>query len=465
MLYVAFCSAAATIFGLNAVSVATPSLAYTLSAELGEISTATTVYLLMEIIFMCSLPVWLRYAGATQLLKWGSLGFLLSSLACFAAPDLTSLIVSRAIQGAFGGVLLPLPLLLVQQLLPKSLQYEGMNRYGMSTIVIPVLAPLLTLSLPPELIQWVFIVVGALALPGCFIFTEKKEVSRGERVANIELGSLCSFIVFAFGVGVLVLIIEYYHQWGGFSELKLQLSLLLGLTMLLCGITWQTRYTAPLFDWRLFTHAKATKVLFMSLLSGSIVYGMIYLIPLYVVMVHEASPSVVFSVVLAAALPQIILFLALSRVKHYLIPHISVASGFFILGAMSLYLSQTGIDFGPGEIWKSQLARALGVIILILPFNALLLAATPQGLSAGMGVMHNFIRTLGGAISIALTNAYITHRHAVYTQDTLAYGGSGFNSQYAAALAFNDAFTIMGGLLFLGGVVALTLNITKQKLD
>lgn len=458
VLYVAFSAAAATIFGLNAVSVASPALAYQLQSNLADMSTATTVYLLAEILFMCSLPVFLRKTSIENLLRWGCGGFAASSLFCFLSPSLDILIIARIAQGAFGGCLLPLPLIFVQQYLPRELQYDGLNRYGLSTVVIPVLAPLITLSLPPEHVQWVFILVASLALPGAMIHFKSQDRPDPGTQSPTSFGNLFSFCVFTVGIGFIVWAIDHWHKWGGMSDITLSMTLIAGVTAMLCGAIWQTRYENPLFEWRLFTHAKACMFMFMTVLLGTIVYGLIYLVPLYAVSVHDAGPRTIFQVVAYAAIPQVIMYPVVIRFKHYLTPHISVCAGFSILAIMAYYFSLSGVDFGPGEMWKIQTLRAVGIILMAIPFNALLIAATPPGLEIGMGVQYNFLRTLGGAVSIAIINTYVTSRTSVYQQDALAYGTGEASSQLASSMAFNDVFLPLSGLLVTAAIISLTMQ-------
>ena len=93
---------------------------------------------------------------------------------------------------------------------------------------------------------------------------------------------------------------------------------------------------------------------------------------------------------------------------------------------------------------------------MAIPFNALLIAATPPGLEIGMGVQYNFLRTLGGAVSIAVINAYVTSRASVYQQDTLSYGADKAPSQLASSIAFNDAFLLLSVLLIIAATLAFT---------
>jgi DHA2 family multidrug resistance protein len=452
ILYVAFSAAAATIFGLNAISVATPGLAMHFRVDINAVSLATSTYLLAEIVSMCMLPLFLRKFTLPELLKNGCAGFAIASIFCFLSPHFDALVVGRLFQGFFAGLMLPLPLLFTQHYVEKTSRFDALGHYGMSTIVLPVIAPLITLSLPLNQTHWVFLFLATMALPG-LIYSGTPPALKIENntkgAQRFSPGNIASFLLIASGLGLGLWTIEHWADWQGWSSFKTQFSSLLSITLFSIGVVAQTEYKNPLFDWRIYLHWEACMTLFMSLLLGVIVYGMIYLIPLYVVMVHEGSPSTIFKVVAWAAIPQIIMYPFFMRYKHLLPPHVAVAAGFFIMAAMTFYFSLSGVDFGPGSMWQVQLPRAVAALLLGLTFNAVLLDSTPSGLEVGMSTQYSVVRTLGGALGIALTNTYIEYRYQHHIQNTQAYGSIGtFTEKYAIDKAFNDTFLILSlGLL------------------
>src|SRR5512141_3422188 len=96
------------ILDTSVANVALPHIAGNLSATTEEATWVLTSYLVSNAIV---LPItgWLgRYFGRKCLLMMCIGIFTAASLACGVAPDLTTLIIARVIQGAGGGALIPI---------------------------------------------------------------------------------------------------------------------------------------------------------------------------------------------------------------------------------------------------------------------------------------------------------------------------------------------------------------------
>lgn len=86
-----------------------PDVRGSLGATFEEGSWITTAYLVAEIIII---PVtgWLvSVFGMRKVLMTGTSGFVVFSVVCSLAPNIQTMIFARALQGAFGGVLIPSP--------------------------------------------------------------------------------------------------------------------------------------------------------------------------------------------------------------------------------------------------------------------------------------------------------------------------------------------------------------------
>ena len=71
----------------------------------------------------------------------GATGFLAFSIACSVAPTISSIIVARALQGAFGGVLIPLSFQLIVTELPPSKHPLGMALFAVANNVAQAAGP------------------------------------------------------------------------------------------------------------------------------------------------------------------------------------------------------------------------------------------------------------------------------------------------------------------------------------
>jgi hypothetical protein len=71
----------------------------------------------------------------------GDGGFVVFSILCSTAPDITTMIAARALQGAFGGVLIPLSLQIIVTELPASKHPFGMALFAVSNNVAQAAGP------------------------------------------------------------------------------------------------------------------------------------------------------------------------------------------------------------------------------------------------------------------------------------------------------------------------------------
>src|SRR5271167_2460491 len=101
----------------------------------------STSYLIAEIVVI-PLSGWLAqvFSVRTYLLTNAFL-FLVFSAACALAQDLSQMIVLRALQGFFGGVLIPMAFTLIITLLPKAKQPIGLALFAVSATFAPAIGP------------------------------------------------------------------------------------------------------------------------------------------------------------------------------------------------------------------------------------------------------------------------------------------------------------------------------------
>src|SRR5580700_7966264 len=101
----------------------------------------STSYLIAEIIVI-PLSGWLAQVFSIRIyLLTNAALFLVFSASCALAQDLPQMIVLRAFQGFFGGVLIPMAFTLIITLLPKAKQPVGLALFAVSATFAPAIGP------------------------------------------------------------------------------------------------------------------------------------------------------------------------------------------------------------------------------------------------------------------------------------------------------------------------------------
>ncbi|VDZ61030.1 Multidrug resistance protein B [Serratia odorifera] len=118
-----------------------PDVRGSLGATFEEGSWITTAYLVAEIIII-PITGWLvSIFSMRRVLMAGTSGFILFSMACSLAPNIQTMILARALQGAFGGVLIPLSFQLIVSELPSHKHSLGMALFAVANNVAQAAGP------------------------------------------------------------------------------------------------------------------------------------------------------------------------------------------------------------------------------------------------------------------------------------------------------------------------------------
>lgn len=114
-----------------------------LGATLEEGSWISTAYLVAEMIAI-PLSGWLSTGlSVRRYLLWTTAAFIFASVLCSMAWNLEAMIAFRALQGFFGGALIPLAFRLILEFLPDNKRAVGMALFGVTATFAPSIGPTL----------------------------------------------------------------------------------------------------------------------------------------------------------------------------------------------------------------------------------------------------------------------------------------------------------------------------------
>ena len=129
------------VLDTTVVNVSLPHIAGSLSATIDEATWAITSYLVANAIIL-PMTGWLASRfGRKNLLLWATTGFTLTSFLCGIAPNLSTLIVFRILQGATGGALQPLSQAVLLESFKPQDRGKAMAFWGLGIVVAPILGP------------------------------------------------------------------------------------------------------------------------------------------------------------------------------------------------------------------------------------------------------------------------------------------------------------------------------------
>src|ERR1700693_404469 len=184
------------VLDTTVVNVSLPHIAGNLSASIDEATWALTSYLVANAIIL-PMTGWLASVfGRKRLLMASVTGFTVSSFLCGLAPNLTTLIVFRCLQGATGGAMQPLSQAVLLEAFPPSDRGKAMGFWGLGIVVAPILGPVLGGWLTHSYsLRWVFYInipvgIASLIMTQLFIFDPHYIRQESRRIDYWGIGML-----------------------------------------------------------------------------------------------------------------------------------------------------------------------------------------------------------------------------------------------------------------------------------
>lgn len=380
-----------------------------LSATPDEITWIQTSYLIAEVI-MIPLSGWLARAFSTRLVYFVScLGFTVMSLACAFAWDLNSMIVFRALQGFFGGAMIPTVFSVIFMAFPRRLQSHLTVLVGLVVTMAPTMGPVLGGYLTENISWHAMFLINVL--PGILVcvttwFYAHFDSADYSLLKIIDFPGIISICLF---LGCLQYVLEegVRNEWFESKEIVV-ISCISGLSAVYMIYRSLTNKN-PIVDFRAFKNPNFAFGCCFSFILGFGLYTVVYLQPLFLGSLQNLNSLQIGIYIMVTGLFQFIsapLAAGLSRIMDL---RLLQCLGFFLFGFGIWLNSYMTSDWGYWEFFLPQAFRGLSIMMCFLPINTISLGTLPAEQVKNASGLYNLMRNLGGAIGLALTNTALQH--------------------------------------------------------
>ncbi len=432
-----------------------------LGATLSEGSWISTSYLVAEIIVIALTGYLSDVFSARRYLVVNAVLFLVFSVACAWAWDLTSMIVFRALQGFAGGVLIPMAFNLVLKLLPPAKRPLGFALFGMTATFAPAIGPAiggwLTDNYGWPSIFYLNLLPGALLI-GAVVWglePEKMQLALLRRGDWLGIGSM------AIGLGSFIVFLEEGNRndW-----LNSQFIAALGLTagvFLTAFVVIELVRREPFINLRLLADRNFGLGTIVSTAFGVGMYGMMFLLPVYLAQVQGYNAQQIGQTIMWSGIPQVFMMPVAALLMRWFDARILLTLGLALFGGSSLMNSTMTNLTAYDQLILAQLVRALGLPLVIVPLTSLTTGHIGPQQSGSASALYNMFRNLGGSIGIAVLATQLDLREKFHSV-RLGEGINAFNpaanerlESLARQLMARGADAVAAGQQALGAVAGL----------
>lgn len=424
------------VLDISIANVSLQHIAGGLSVGLEESTWVLTSYLVANAIV---LPIsgWMSSVLGRKRFFMGCIaGFTFSSLLCGLAPNLTTLITFRALQGATGGGLQPSAQAILTDSFPPEKRGMAFSLYGMAVVFAPAIGPTLGGWITDDFSwRWVFLInvpVGFIlfTLAGRLVHDPRAQVVA--RLRKLRQGLRVDYIGFALlmvGLGFLQIVLDKGQRANWFdSSLILTLAIISGVALILLVIR-ELRVDDPIVDLKLLHDRNFGIANAMMLMLGFILLGSTVLIPIYVQTLLGYTAEQAGLVLTPGGFVIMLLMPVTGALVSRVQPRWMIAGGLVVaayaMWRMSGFTTQADYE----TILWARVVQAIGLAFLFIPINTAAYVNISPEKSNNAAALINLARMLGGSIGISLIETYLARRTQVH-RDILTSHIAPANPQY-----------------------------------
>ena len=482
------------VLNIQITNASLPDIQGAIGAGIDDGGWISTSYLVAEIVVIPLTGFLVPVFSLRRYLLVNAALFLVMSVACAFATNLEQMIAMRALQGFFGGVLIPLAFTITLTMLPRSKQPIGLALFAISATFAPAIGPTIGGYLT-QTYNWRYIFYVNL-IPGVIMlgFLVPTLPAGTMKLGLLKNGDWTGIATLAIGLASLQTVLEEGNKddWFG-SDLIVRLTIVSAVSFALFFWIELTK-EHPLLNLRLLLRRNFGLGSVSNVILGMALYGSVFLLPNYLSQTQGYNSEQVGEVLAWTGFPQLAIIPFVPWLMKKIDARLLVAAGFTLFAAscfLNIHISQ---DYAADQLLWPNVVRAIGQSLVMTPLSALATGGMERENAGSASALFNMMRNLGGSIGIAALQTFLTKREQFHstvvtahvsafsdaTQQRIAQLQQRFLSTgvsdpatawhqavvaigkvvktQATFLAFGDAFYLMGVAIVLALVAAVLMK-------
>ena len=444
----------ASILSSTIVNVAIPDISAHFLIDQSRAQWVTSGFMVATTVSMLTTPWLLSRYGYRRTYVAAMVLLLVGGIAGGMSSYFGLVMAARVVEGLAAGIVQPIPAVIILYAFQPHEQGRASGIFGMGVVLAPAIGP----SVGGLLVDWfgwrsIFFMVVPFCLASIWLaykfvpINAPGGVSADRQGASLDWRSLLLGIVGTLCLlnGLIALRNGSPGEWAG----------LLGGAMLalVLFIAWQRRQIAqgriPLMNLRLFRYRQFAMGCIVAFIYGTALFGSTYLLPVFMQLGLQLSPSMVGTIMLPAGVMLAFTIPVVGRLADKQPIHLLVSTGLALLACSFALMLLVGLQSALWLLVAFSILGRIGLGFILPSLNLGAMRPLDKSLISQGSSTIGFMRMLGGAIGVSLCGIVLEWRIRAHG-DTL----SDVASSATRVAAFGETFAMLAGLCVLALVAA-----------
>lgn len=406
-----------SILDIQIVSSSLSVIAAGLSASSDELSWIQTSYLIAEVIIIPITGFLSRLLSTRISYFIAAFGFTIMSIFCSLAWNIESMILFRAMQGFFGGAMIPTTFGIIFIIFPKELHVKVGMIIGLVVTVAPTIGPTLG-GYITEIASW-HLMFLINVIPGIFVCVVVFLYAKFDRPNYKLLRNLDwqGILLMTTALGTLQYILEEGNKKDWFEDQNI-LTLTIIMFLSFFGLIYrELTCENPVINLGAFKNKNFSFGCIYSFILGVGLYGSVYLLPLFLFKIAGYNTFQIGVTMFVTGMFQFISAPVAARmVESGVDKRLILFIGYSMFSLGCYANSFLTADSAYLELFLPQMLRGLALMFCFMPINDLALGTVPKKDVPNASGLYNLTRNLGGAVGLALINSIIISKSDIMVE-------------------------------------------------
>jgi DHA2 family multidrug resistance protein len=392
--------------------------------------------------------------GQVRLFMTSIILFVLTSWLCGLAPNMGTLIAVRALQGFVAGPMIPLSQTLLLASYPRALAGLAMAMWSMTTLVAPVLGPLLggwitdNISWP-----WIFYINIPVGIGAAFvtwaIFHKRESVTRKLPIDSMGLALL------VLGVGSLQIMLDLGKELDWFHSAMVTALAVVAVVTLIAFVIWELTEEHPVVDLTLFKRRNFWAGTVALSIGYGLFFGNVVLLPLWLQQYMGYTSTYAGMIMAPVGLLALVFSPLVGKYMTRADPRKFAAFAFAVFGLVLWMRSNFNTQADFSTIMIPTIIQGVAMAFFFIPLVTITLSGLPPERIPAASGLSNFVRITAGAFGTSIATTVWESRSAMHHAQLSEYVNLGNNAATSA----------LSGMAGAGLTPAQSLAVINRLLD